>query len=167
MLFRSLISTKDFKKFEFGKPFYYIIIASFLVAVTLVMFKYLLDFADFWTIMAYSRIGVALGVLALIPQHWGDFKKTIKKDGWTGMQILFFSSILGFTGYAFNYVALETGFVTLVEALISLLPLFVLVLAVLVSLFSPGLIDEDIDKNHVARKFLAISLMIIGALIIT
>jgi drug/metabolite transporter (DMT)-like permease len=66
-----------------------------------------------------------------------------------------------------SVAAVSLGPVTLVTALSSLQPFFVLVFALLLSRFLPGVLKEETGRSTVFLKLASIALMFAGAVLIT
>jgi hypothetical protein len=70
-------------------------------------------------------------------------------------------------GVLFITIAVSIGYITLVNALSSIQPFSILLFAVILSIFFPFILKEEIGKSIVAQKLIAIILMFIGAILIT
>ena len=161
------ISSKNFVKISLGKPFWFMILATLSIAGNQVITKYLLDFADFWTIFAYTRIG---SVFILVPIFYFSFKdlvSTIKEHGKKTVIVMSANETLNLVGVLFITIAASVGFITLVNSLSSIQPFFVLLFTVMLSVFYPKILKEEIGKSTLLKKTIAIILMFIGALLIT
>jgi len=160
-----LISMKKFQ-ISFGKAFWFMIIASFSLSIYSVLIKYLLNFADFWTIFAYLRIGV---FIALIPFLYSNFRhliSTVRENGIKVVFIIGFNESLNLFAVLLFTLASSIGFVTLVNAIASVQPFFVLLFAVIFSIFYPQTLKEEINKSTMFIKLTAIVLIFIGSLLI-
>lgn len=162
-----LISTQRITKISFGKAFWLMILSSLSLAINYVITKYLLDFADFWTIFSWTRIGI---IVALIPVYFvcfPDLLSTVKEHGIKVIGVISISQSLSVIGVLFITIAASVGYITLVNALSSVQPLFVLLFAVLLSIFYPRILKEEIGKSTLLLKFIAIILMFIGAMFVS
>jgi len=74
---------------------------------------------------------------------------------------------LNLLGVLFITIATSIGYVTLVNALSSIQPFFVLLFTVLLSIFYPSILKEELSKSIIFLKILAIVLMFSGAILIT
>ncbi|MAG08353.1 hypothetical protein CMO89_02685 [Candidatus Woesearchaeota archaeon] len=160
-----LISFKNIIKLSLGKPFWFMVLASLMVAVSYVITKHLLNFADYWTVFSYSRIGAFLAVIpiflklsrVILSSHYGN-----KVIG-----IISLNAVIGLTGMLLVTIAASIGHVSLVNALSSIQPFFVLLLTLFLSLFFPHIIKEEITKSTISLKLIAIALMFLGVILIT
>jgi len=161
-----LVSSKNFIKFGFGKAFWFMIVTSLALSVDAVITKYLLNFADFWTIFSYIRIGA---FFALIPIFYFSFKDLIfvvREHGKKVIIVISLNEILSVVSVLFITIATAIGYVTLVNALSSVEPFFVLLFAVILSIFYPKILKEEIGKSAVLLKLIAITLMFVGVILI-
>jgi hypothetical protein len=61
----------------------------------------------------------------------------------------------------------STGFITLVDALSTMQHLFLLFLTIIISIFYPKILKEEINKRTVCFKLVAVVLLILGAAIVS
>jgi len=162
-----LISSRDFMKISLGKAFWFMIFASLLWAVSLVITKYILNFADFWTIFAYTRIGTIFALIPIFCLNFSDLVSTVKEHGKKVIGVIAANESLNLLGVLFIIIATAVGYVALVDALSSVSSFFVLLFAVILSILYPTILKEEIGKSVIFQKLLAIILMFIGAILIT
>lgn len=157
-----LISSKGSLKINFGRAFWFMIFSSFALAINQIITKYLLNFADFWTIFSYVRIGAFIAVIPLFYINYKDILFLTKKP--LGFVVL--SESLNLIAVLFFTIAISVGFVTLVNALTSTTSFFVLIFTVMLSIFYPKILKEEISKKTVLMKLVAIVMMFIGVVLI-
>jgi transporter family protein len=160
------ISAKGSFRPSLGKAFWLIMASSVLISVNSVITKYLLGFSDFWTIYAYMRIGIFLW---LIPSYFINFKDishAIKKHRAKAVSWVSISEFLNLVAIFLSTIAASIGYVTLVGALTSIQPFFVLLITVLMSIYIPKILKEEIGKSAIALKLAGIIVMFIGALLV-
>ncbi len=162
-----LISIKNFSKIKFGKSFWWMVLAAGFSALDAIFVKYLLNFTDFWTVFAYKGVGMFLGSIPIAYFFLPELIKTVKQYGRKVIIAMSASELITAIGILFNIIAISVGYVTLVNALSSVEPFFVLLFTVLLSVFFPHLLKEDLGKSIISIKILAIALMFIGILLIT
>jgi len=161
-----LISLGDIKKVNFGKALILIIFGAVLYALHSVIIKYLLGFADVWTVFSYSKAGM---LLVLIPVCWKFFPELIsmvKEHGKKSVFVMGVSEFLGVLGYCLLVFAFSLGPVTLVNALASVQPFFVLLFTVLFSLFFPRILSEGLNRQAIMLKLIAMIFMFAGAVLV-
>jgi len=162
-----LISTRNFRKMAFGKAAGFMVGSTMVGSVGAVLTKHLLNTSDVWTFFAYSRIGMFLALVPFFFINFSDLASTVKKHGARAVGVITLSESLGFAGAVLIIFATKLGFVTLVTALSSIQALFVLVLTVILSVYFPKIMKEEIGKKTLAIKLLSIILMFIGVILIT
>jgi len=160
-----LMSSKGLR-FSFGKAFWLMIACALFLSVSSVITKYLLGFADFWTIFAYEKIGVGIAIIPVLYFGLSHMKSDVKEHGKRVVGAICISDILTVVGSMLATAAISVGSVTLVNAMTSVQPFFVLLFAVVLSIFYPRILKEEIGKSAVLLKLLAITLMFIGAILI-
>lgn len=133
-----------------------------------VLTKYVLGFIEypsylFWNFIGTSIIGF---LLFCFPKIRGNFLRDIKRVGRTILFWRILNTSMGLIAIIFYYIAISSGLVSLVAAVSSLEPFFVFIFALLLSLFVPRILKEDIGKGAIITKALAIILIIVGTLLI-
>lgn len=161
------ISSKSFLKLSFGKAFWLMILASLALSMNAIISKYLLNFVDFWTIFSYARIGA---MLTLIPVFFFCFPaivSTAKEHGKKAISVISLNQSFNVLAILLITIATAVGPVTLVNSLASIQPFFVFLFAVILSVFYPRILREEIGKSVVLLKLTAIILIFAGAVLIT
>ncbi len=161
-----LISGRSFSNIRFNSAFWLMIACSFLLAIVDVITKYILDFADSWTAFSYLRIGMFAASIPFLCRFSGDSFLVAGKHGIRIIVAMIASSIITLAGLLVYTVAIGRGSVTLVTALSSVQPFFVLFFVVILSVYRPQVLKEELGKSILIRKFLAIALIFIGAMCI-
>ena len=162
-----LISTKGYLKINQGKAFWLMILFAVFMAINHVITKYLLSFADFWTIFSWMRIGVFIALIPIYITSFSSLLLTVKEHGKKVIFVTSFGECLSLAGVLFITIAASVGYITLVNALSSVQPLFVLLFTIILSIFFPKILKEEIGKSIVLQKFVAIILILGGALLIS
>ena len=161
-----LISSKNFIKISFGKAFWFMVLSSLALSISAVMTKYLLNFADFWTIFSWTRIGMIFALIPIFYFSFPDLMSTVKEYGKKVVGVMFLNESINVVGVLLITIATAVGYITLVNALSSIQPFFVLSFAVILSIFYPKILKEEISKSTVLQKLIAIILMFVGAILI-
>jgi len=162
-----LISTNKLFLISFSRAFWFMILASLLLAVDQIITKYLLGFADFWTIFAYIRVGAFIALVPAIAVNGDNFKTLYKKKGLWPFILMSLNEAFNLLAVLFITVATAIGFVTLVNALSSVRSFFVLLFTVLISFFYPQILKEKIGKSIILVKLSAIAMMFFGAILVS
>jgi hypothetical protein len=110
-------------------------------------------------------------IFSLIPIFFFNFRDFIsltqEQYGKKAVVIISLNETLTVVAVLFTTHAIEIGYITLVNALFSLQPFFVLVFSLILSIFYPEIMKEDVMKSVVLQKFIAIVLMFTGVVLIT
>lgn len=163
-----LISQKDKIDFKFNKAFWLMILAAIAYAISAIVTKYLLNFADFWTVFSYTKgIGAIVALFPIVCLNFKEISRELVKNGKKALGIILIAVLLGVLGGLFITIAVSSGSVTLANVLSSIQPFFVLVFASIISIFYPSVFKEEISKNNIIIKVVAIGLMFIGVILIT
>jgi len=162
-----IISSKNLIEIRLGKVFWLMILSSLVLSIHAVIIKYLLSFADFWTIFSYTRIGTIFALIPIFYFHFPDLVSTVKKHGKKVVAVISLNESLNVAGVLFITIATAIGYVTLVNTLASVQAFFVLLFAIVLSIFYPKILREEIGKSTVITKLIAIILMFVGAVLIT
>lgn len=162
-----LLTLKRVRGFRFGKGVAWMLLAIAAVATAAVVSKYMLATVDPWTLFAYGKLGTFFAGLPFFVPGGRAFAAAFRRHG---MRVVIFTGlsegITSMTTIFFLYAG-STGYVTLVNALISTQPFFLLLFTVILSRYWPQVIKEDIEGRLLARKALAIAMMLAGAWIVS
>lgn len=162
-----LISSDNPLKIRPTKAFWWMLLATISIAINALLTKHLLNFADYWTIFAWTRIGAIIGMIPIAYLYLPELIATVKEHGKRVVVVISTNETLNLLGVLFITIATSIGYVTLVNALSSVQPFFVLLFAVLLSIFYPSILKEELSKSIISLKILAIVLMFIGAILVT
>lgn len=160
------ISLNKFSKFTFDKAFWYAILSAIISGANVVLTKYLLNFMDYWSMFGYARTGTFLFMVPFLLVDWKELVATVKKHGMKVVYGITTSEVITNIGGFVYTIAMAGGFATLVSALTSVQPFFTLLLAVMLSIFFPHILKEEIGKKTLIIKFIAIILIFIGAILV-
>lgn len=140
-----------------------------ILAVYTVLNKYLLGYLDFWSVFFWMMIGSWFGVVLMLgfstPRE--EFVSTVSHLGKRTFLIVFFGEGTYILGTIFSLIATSMGYVSLISALAGLQHFFVFVYVLLLSLFVPRILKEEMNKPVIALKIIAITLMFVGTWLIT
>jgi len=161
-----LISANKKTKLNIDKIFWLVVLGSLAFAINAVLQKYLLNFADFWTVFSYERIGAFFALLPLLLIYYSDFKKFIKGTR-KPIVLVSLSEVFNLIGLLLTTIAFSIGLVSLVKTLSSIQDLFVLFFVIMITTFWPKVLKEKIDKSTIILKVIAIILIGVGVFLIT
>ena len=160
----SLSSNKiDFKILRPRRSFWLMIIASFLYAVVLIIFRAVVRVEDFWITIGYEYLGMGLAILVTLLSP--KVRDTVRNEFKPTMKLIPFFvlnnslTVIAQTSEAF---AISLAPVTLVSMVTSTQPIFVFLYGVLITLFLPHLLSEDIRAKTLQYKALSLVSILIG-----
>ncbi len=155
--------------FKVDAFFWYAMLAAFLYAVPGVLFKFVLGYANFWDTLAYEFLGGALGSIPLIllraadPEHDGSDLRALSSQVWA---LIISNELIYVIARFFTFYAIMLAPVYLVSAVGSIGPVFVFLYGIAFSLWFPAIIREDLRREALIKKCLAIAVIVIGALLL-
>src|SRR5260221_333819 len=114
-------------------------LASFLYALTSIIFKFVVKNNDFWLVFGYENIGLGMGagILLLIPEYRHNFFSTAKKVKVDIWKLLTFSE--GFStgaqlSLSYAFLLAPVGMVSIV---VGIGPLFIFIYGLILTLWFP------------------------------
>jgi len=164
-----ILSHKKQGKIIISPILWMVIIFSFLFAVGDVVSDFSLNYIDFWSFFFWASIGsVASSVLMFgLPK--------IRRDFWAEMRTLeakvFFMilavSVIYYIAESFFYAALSLGQVSLVVAIVATQPMFTFIYSLVIGLYRPEILREQLDGFNIVTKFSGIIMIICGAILVS
>jgi len=133
-----------------------------------ILAKYILNFINNWHFLFWWLIGRLVGgfLLFCFPRFRRDFLTdfpTIAKSVFFWRS---FGTCLSFIGVISYYTAVSVKSISLVAAVPSAEPFFVLLFTVLLSSIMPGILEEEVNRRAFALKMSAIVFIVLGAWLI-
>lgn len=155
-----------FKKQMFGL----MLLASFLSSTTGILFKYAAvetSFWDsvFWVYMGYSIYTII--ILLIAPKVRNEFFEDVRVNSIPAIFLNFINELLtaiGNLSFSFALMLAPVGLVFFVSE--GLQPFFVLLYGIILTKIFPSITNENISRNHLIQKILAICLMAAGVYLI-
>ncbi len=141
--------------------------ATFVLALSSVIFKYFAIEDTFWGTTFWTYVGEALfgaGILA-IPAYWKQFWKLFYKEPGAVIAINSTNELVNLGGILGVRFASLLAPIVLVSAISSTTSLFVFLFGVLITLFIPKLGREDLSRSNLIRKGVAALLVGAGVLL--
>jgi uncharacterized membrane protein len=130
--------------------------------------KYLLSFMTEWHLILWSSIGSLLTVLPLLG------RERIRKETAAYFQsgaflivALFADELFDLLGRGAFIFAYGKGSVALVSSVAAMQPFITLIYVLLLGLFVPGVLAEELDKKTMALKMIAVLLIVIGVYLVS
>jgi uncharacterized membrane protein len=142
---------------------FWIFSAAYAVAA-----KYLLSFMGEWHMIMWSSLGNLVIVMPILA------KKEIRSEaisyfrcGWCLFAGLLADEIFDFLGRGALIFAYALGSVALVSSVAALQPFITLVYVILLGIFIPGILMEELDSKTLALKLFALFLIVIGVYLVS
>lgn len=161
-----IISSSQLFPLRLGAAFWWMMGAMVSIAAYDVLIKYLLGYADFWTVFAWMRFGAMLICLPIFYTTLPAFSSLVKNHGWKIVAGISLNEFMGMLGVLAHVIATGLGPATLVNAFVSVHPLVLLVCTLLLGSMFPNVLVEERGRAVVSKKFFAIALMVSGAILI-
>ncbi len=143
-----------------------VLAAAALAAYSLAT-KHLLSSADYWTVFALSRLGMFLGIVPIALKHRRVLRAEV--SGRRGRDTALFMAGNEALAMAASFIftlAASLGPISIVNALSSTQPFFVLALSLVLTRFRPGLLKEERGLAATGLKVAAILIMFAGLILI-
>jgi len=130
--------------------------------------KYLLTFMNEWHLILWSSLGSLLAVLPLLGRE--PVRKEFAayfRGGPFLLLALFADEVFDFLGRGAFIFAYAIGSVALVSSVAALQPFITLVYVILLGLFVPGILQEELDRKTMIMKTVAILLIVVGVYLVS
>jgi drug/metabolite transporter (DMT)-like permease len=150
------------------KAFWYMLIASFFSALSLVLFKLGVEEVDFWSALLYEGVGILIGAVLLMVFLYRKQNKG-KKNTRSPKKIFVFAAfneVIYLSSRYSSFFALNFISATLVSVLSGLQPVFVLLFGIVLTKWFPQVTQEVIDKKTISLKLACIVAILIGLVLI-
>lgn len=167
LLSSSLLTMKSSKILHWNKSFYYMFLASLLLSIQAVLFKYIFNESNwvngfFWSVV-FSFIWAML--LLISPKERQGVRNEF--EGFKRIASIFaIEEFFTFSGTAAGTYALAIAPATLVKSIEEFQPFFVLSYALLLKRFFPRYFREQIDRKSTLKKIILFGGMTIGIFLI-
>lgn len=160
------LSSGKVSKIRVNRAFWLMILCTATIALNSVITKYLLNFADYWTVFGYGRIGTFLASIPLFYFYMPDLISSVRKHGKKVIGVITLDAAVNIISNLILTIAISIGFVTLINALTSLSSFFVLLIATFLTIFYPNLIKERLSRKMFLTKLVVIAFMFLGIVLI-
>jgi len=149
-----------------SKPFLLLFGASLLFAISNVASKYALAYISFWNMSWFIALCLA-GVFLLISLRPHTIRQLINLEKRSlAIGLITLTEILAMGAMILTFLAIEKGPVSLASAVIGSRPIFVVILALLLSRVSPMFLEWQPGKGMLALRLIATAMIIGGITII-
>jgi drug/metabolite transporter (DMT)-like permease len=155
---------KEGKKISIIKSLKLIILLIIIWSCIQVTEKFVVDKIGNWSIYFWINVGLFLSILPiiLIKTITKNFVNSFKKIGKRGLSTLVVAQCVSVCSSVSYYIAISLGPVSMVSAIGSLQPFFVLIYSVLLTIFVPKFLKENLNKYNIFMKSIAIIFVLVG-----
>jgi uncharacterized membrane protein len=160
----TLISYKKSGGKAFSMAVKYMVPFAFILAVYTIVDKFLLGYMDFWSLFFWNIFGTFCGAMLLLSRSKlrRALAVTVASVGRKVFLVTFVGEGMYVTGTLCSLVALSQVEAPLASAFFGLQPFYVFFYILVLSLFLPKILKEDIGKTSISLKIAAIALMFVG-----
>lgn len=154
----------NLRVFELRKSFWYMILADFIFAVAFIILKFVITPVNFWTSIAYELIaGEAVVIIILSFRNYRSrVFEQLRKLNISSWLVASSSELVYLLGRISWFYAFALASASLVSVMLGFQPFFVLLLGLILSLWFPKIIEEDITKPTILVKLASIVLIFAG-----
>ncbi len=150
-----------------GHAFWLMLLAALSLSVYFVLMKYLLRSFDYWNVFCLTRLSSTLLMLPLFFLYFSELRDTLREYGIRVVGVMALDQTIALAANLFVIIAAASGPITLVNALISTQPFFVLLFALILSWLVPRLYSEETRRGTIVQKIAALALMFAGVLLLS
>lgn len=158
------------EKFKFKwKPVLYMVVASLLIAIIGVIFKYVTIDGNFWVSSFWEYLGLGVfGILIyiFIPKYRREFNYMNRKGGKKIFSLNVLSESITILGNLLSRYATLLAPIAMVYLVESFQPAIVLLIVVLGTKFFPHIIAEKIHKQVLLPKIISIMIIVVGTILL-
>jgi len=146
-----------------SKPFFLCIGVALLMAAADIMNKYVLGYVSFWNLMVFNTFCLAAGCFAFSLRHktFDDYRNMTGRT--LAVVLVFLDQLIALGGMISLLSAVQRGPVSLVSTVAASRPMYVLIIALILSRLFPALLPWQKGRVMLAVRFVA-TLMVVGGI---
>lgn len=151
------------KFFRPRKAMWLMILSSFMYSCVLILFRFVVREAGYWTTLSWQYMGIGLGAIFLL--FLDRIRRSIKAQATqikSSLPIISANNGLAIVADMSGSYAISLVSVPLVTIIGGIQPVVVLVYGLILSLWFPKIIKEDIKKSTLIQKGASIVVIFIG-----
>lgn len=151
------------------KVFFLMLLSSILSALSSIFFKFVSFKIPFWTTLTYEYFGVGIGTFLFYLYLQKGKKMKWAKQGLTRNVSLIFigDKLIEIVGQVLGVFAITLAPIALVSIVSNTQPFFVFLFGVILSLWFPHIIKEDMRRKVVLTKIFSMIIMFAGIICLT
>jgi len=145
------------------------LMSSFLIAVNNLIFKFSAIEESYWTANFWSLSGdtlVGIFFIVFIKNYRSQFLNLFAQNKLPILGLNVFNEIINMAAYFIFRFATLLAPLALVQTVGGFQPLFIFIYGVILTLFFPNIISENLSLKNIVQKLLAITVMFAGTYII-
>jgi uncharacterized membrane protein len=159
------------KKVRFKREVFLLMaLASFLIALNVVIFKFVALEVNFWTTSFWEYTGLfatSLLIFIFIGSYRKQFLSIIKMNRSTVLGLNMLNETTNIIAkIIFNYATLLAPIAVVSFVFDGFSPFFLLMIGLMLTVFLPKIIKENIERKYMVQKIAAIILLFLGTLVI-
>lgn len=149
--------------FKPRKSLWLILLSSFMYGCVVILFRFVVKGAPFWSTFSYQYMGTGIAglILLTLPRVRNGLRKDMKAIK-SSVGLIALDKGFGIIAQLSESFAISLVAVPLVNVVESIQPLLILVEGLILTLWFPRLIKENIRKETLAHKFISILLIFFG-----
>jgi len=156
------------KGFQFSKAFWLIMLADLMWSISAILMKFVVNKNSFAEVLSYESWGLGLGGIVLylfFPLVRKAFNESIRTVRKKALVIIFSNEVLFVFAKALRFFAYSIGITALVSAVGSTEVFMGIFIGIILTIFAPHILKEDISKRTLLKKG-ALSLVMFAGLIL-
>jgi uncharacterized membrane protein len=165
-----LVSLRKGRVLPVLSPAFFLILTSTIIwAVAAILFKVVYLSTNFVDGFLLIRSGAFLGVLPvfLLHEFRSGVSENVKRLSQRAKTLVIGNEMIGLLGFASFNFAISLAAVSLVSAMAGIQPLLVLIYAIILSIWFPSILKEEIKGSALLIKFISIIMIIAGVFILS
>jgi len=142
------------------------LLASFIVALNSLFFKFFAIKLDFWTVSFWQYTGIlifGLILLTFVKSYRKDFLLAFKRNSGSIIGLNVINEVVNITATIIFTFAILLAPLALVWVINGFQPLFAFLIGIGLTLFFPHLIKEDLNKKIILQKVFFMLIIFLGA----
>jgi transporter family protein len=149
------------------KSLWLMLLSSFMYASIAILFRFVVKDGNFWSSVSYQYMGAGIGAILLFlflrtRHRWSVRVKEIH----TSLGVMFINHCISLFAQVSESYAVSLVAVPFVYIIGGVQPVFVLVFGIILTLWFPNIIQEDIKKTVVAHKLISVLFMFLGLFLV-
>src|SRR5690606_23770480 len=143
-------------KFQLKKSFYLMCIATFAYALGGVFIKYTDASKDYWNSLFYISIGMSIGSFGFLMNSKIRAKTREILNSKTVLALITLGNIGTLLAQLSQFWAYQLAHIALVNVVSGVQPVFILTIGILLTIWFPNIVKENLSAFNLRVKFVAI-----------